>query len=152
MALRNLNSPAVSSRHRFLSFAFVNDALNFGGTFARAKAEKAASSDTAGEFDRKCSTGSVSDLSLPIYRHFEARGRSRSPYCTNSPAVSLAAALQRLRRFRGLSLHSLDFYLHTPQLNGLCDGMPRAIPEMSADRNLHTRRKEPTVEPDISTQ
>src|SRR5262245_53236612 len=88
MALRNLNSPAVSSRHRFLSFAFVNDALNFGGTFARAKAEKAASSDTAGEFDRKCSTGSVSDLSLPIYRHFEARGRSRSPYCTNSPAVS----------------------------------------------------------------
>src|SRR5262245_34386746 len=41
MALRNPNSPAVSSRHRFLSFAFVNDELNFGGTYARAKAEKA---------------------------------------------------------------------------------------------------------------
>jgi len=57
---------------------------------------KAVPSDTAGEFGERYGTGSDSDLVDSEVVSYNAPGRYRSLYRTNSPAVSQAPALQRL--------------------------------------------------------
>src|SRR5262245_33819596 len=67
-----------------------------------------------------CSTGSVSDLSLEmsIYRETQVAHAPRTALAIEfASSIPGSRYCERLRRFQSISLYSLDFYLHSPQLH-----------------------------------